>query len=554
MRAISVNRIFTFAIVSSLICLGGDVAGQKAARMPRSQRQTDDITYTHERASVMPSYQGYYRKPSIETTPSATAALGRSSRYREPGRTSEIKSLTPAQSREAAPVISGRLRRFIKPEQGRSVVEVPAPAQHEHQTAQRGTEVVETSTFDNASPVRQPETIEAAPMIPGSSRRITKTEVTVPSPVINRSSRRITAIAAAAPVINRAARYIAKSKEKIQSAERAPMSALPSSGQDTPVPDANDSTEPQIEVAQTKTPVQASTNIDFLMLKDRIRYGYGPEDFQQSQWEARPRSAAGTEKVTVSSPDQGPTLDPLDSIDVLDVFDVDDPLSSKEDVAVATVSNAAQIDSAPGKSPFVSATSETSSASAVEIENAVIATARPTASLNARALPEAASQAVVNSGQIMSPETVSGPSSRFKFPANKRAHTFADREEGRQKMAAGPWALFLSLSVVPLLALVVWMLSGRKKRREYQKVPSIEIPEQSCNSWQQSQDTDLSDPVADKAPSRGFGFPREMPEELSSETEVLDEINSISSIAASSNSEAASTLKPRDKKRTETEN
>lgn len=425
----------------------------------------------------------------------------------------------------------------------------------------------------HALPADQSETTETAPVIARSSRRIT-TEIAEAAPVIDRSSHRVTKVQAsvsaspveqletteAAPVINGSSRLIAKINVPVTApevqdskprtiefdqpqidvvktetpAEISPTEPAPAIDRSSrrltkirvpaPAPEVQASTpdlvapaQPQIDVVKTRTPAIAFPNFKY-----RSTFDYGRQDLQQSQWKPRAKQAQNAEqKVTLSSPVEGKSLETPPEIDDSNLFEVVESAFSDENVAVSVPLKAVALDSEE-ESPFTSLNPEPIAPPTVKTENIA---------LKRESSPE--EKAPIASTKL---------TTRAKLSTTRNVHTSVGKEDSQQSSANEAWWFILPLLVVPVLVLSGWALLGRKRNQRYAELPAIEIPAQKNTPWQkrENDDAELSGEAKGEIRSAGFRPLRVESDELDSETELLDEIKSISSIASSSNSKSKS--------------
>ena len=117
-------------------------------------------------------------------------------------------------------------------------------------------------------------------------------------------------------------------------------------------------------------------------------------------------------------------------------------------------------------------------------------------------------------------------------------HPAAGKRIRGQKTAAGLWWFACALLVVPSLVLLVRVLWFGESHRHFETNATIDIPRQWNSPWENHEngDVELSHAIAIEARSREFHTLGETVDDLRPETELLDEIYSISSIASNSNS------------------
>lgn len=531
------NRIITFVIVLPLLFASSNVFAKKPARSPRLTQQTEAITYANEHTSVLPSYRGY-RRPSIERTlrtasEKTVAKSSRSSRsYRAPKPTFGVSPLSQSQATKAAPAIVGQVGRITSLNGPRRATETSVFAPSVIEPAQTQTDFAESKTpisvspdftlsldlqsslsnngqegfqqspsrslsrFEQvptvdwvvlASPREQSEAIETAPLIPNSSRRVTSTNIAVPAPVISNSSRRI-------------------SKIKITGSE----TDLQVSAPDTIVP-----TETEVDVVGRRSPTNTSPKFKYRSLTE-----YGRQNLQQSLWKPQPRPVQNPEQVVISGPVERTSLQPLETIEDSDLFEIAEQAFAVENTVVAVPLKSATLGSEE-QSPFTSLSSETAPPSAAETENLIVKNGSPT-------------EASASMGNA-----VAGRTTKAQHRANVRT---AAKEARRQKRADGLWWFACALLVVPFLGLLCRLLWFGESHSYFEVGSAVKIPRQWNSSWENREDSDaeLSREVDTETCSREFHVLGEYVDDLSPEAELLDEINSISSIASNSNSSANS--------------
>ena len=186
------NRIYTLVIASTLVITGSNVFAQQVRRSPRPARHTEVIQYAIERASVVPSYRGY-RKSNVYVAPKPARSVVQRSNPNANKRSSfALSPLSPRQTIKPAPMIPGSSRRITRNAVPTPATEIEVSAQDSIEPAQTQIDVVRTSgqprpksidineVVTLSSPVEQPKTTETAPVIPTSSRRISR--IAVPTP------------------------------------------------------------------------------------------------------------------------------------------------------------------------------------------------------------------------------------------------------------------------------------------------------------------------------------------------------------------------------------
>ena len=521
-------------IVSTLFLVGSNVAAQKRAQLPRSGQKTEQIVYANERASVMPGYRGYRRSrvsKSSETTFKKTASqFARSSNsYRDPKPSFGIKPSSDAQVIKAIPASpghAGRVTNLYLPNSGTEfltsapdVIEYPQQKSNLVKTRKpakpspdfRSQPVGNVEQIVRSSPAPQPE---AAPVIAHSSRHITVTKIA--APVIPGSSRYITGrikkVAVPVPVaegqISTSSRRIAVTKTQApeipSSARRIAMTKVPVPAVQTSSPEAIVPAETPADVVKTGTPSNAWPTLSSPNLKDRIRSEYAHKDLQQSPWKHRPKQE-NRDKVAVSAPVERESLQPLQEIEFSDFFETVEKAFSADSITVAAPSKRARSGSEED-SPSTSSVAATVALPAAETEH----TAFETESLTKPVVP-------VASG-------VAGLSSRANLPRKQKVRVSVGDETRRQKSAAGVLWYMHPMFVVPVVMLLGWALLGTVRRRKLERVPvryTIYIPREKVAEKQNC--------------NRSDG--------LHSETELLDEIRSINSIASVAQCSANSTSK-----------
>ena len=604
------NRIFALMIASTLIIAGSNVFAQKTAKSPRRVQQTEEIVYAIERSSEVPRYRGH-REPSIIDAPKNAPAFGQVPHsYADAQHTTVLTPFTPTQVTESAPVIPGSSRLITRSQEPTPASEifVTAPVDTIDSSATR-TEIVKTRTPANASPnfryrspfdngqqdsrqsqrtprpnqihsaeevvlslpFEQSQVTESAPVIPSSSRLITRirkpspateTFVTVPD-TIDPSATRTEVVTTRTPANAspnfryrsptdfgqeglqqsqgtrrpnpfKTADEIARSLpfEQPQATEVAPV--IPrSSRRITKVKESTPTTETLVtapvrvdpaatrpDFVTTRTPAKASP-FNSPKFKYRSPAGYGEKDLRQSQWKPRPNQVRRAREVAISSPNEQPALERLPEIGGPDLVKIVSSAFAAENNRVAVPAKAATSGSEE-RSPLTSFVAETSTPPAAEIGDTRIKT-------------ESKSEVVA---PIVSATTRLRTKAELStVPSTRSVRTSAGEESSRQEVAAGAWWFILPLLVVPVLALLGWALLDGRRDRQYEEIPAIDIPMQKSSPWQrrEGRDAELSGPVESENSSWEFGY---TPEEsaVKSETELLDEINSIRAIPSDSNS------------------
>jgi len=500
------NRIFTLAIASTLIITGSSVFAQQLPRSPRPVHKTEVIQYAIERASEVPSYRGY-RKSNVYVAPkSARTVVQRTYPNVRKKSPFTLSPLSPQQTIEAAPVIYGSSRRLTR-------IAVPAPSTEIEVSAPDPIEPVQTQidvvrttkpstdspnfeyrsrsdddsedlqlskwqpqhkqvhsekTIAISSPVELPKTTEATPVIPSSSRRVTK--IAVPK------------LATEIPI---------------------------------PAPGPIESAKTQIDVVRTETPAKAFPNFKYQSPSD-----VDEEELQQSQWQPQPKPFQSAKTIADSSPVEQPrTIDPKDP------FEAVAPAISMDNKTDAVPMKSALLGSEENF-PFTSFIAESDRRPAVETgytTNAVGPMAFATTELATKAKAE--------------------------LQTAKKVQTSAGKEASYQRTADVAWWSGMVLLAVPFLALLGWAIFGREIHHQFEEAPVIEIPLQSNTPWQfqESMVAQLSLPFASETDPQEIHCSSEESDAFESDIELLDEIHSINSIAFDSNSAARSTSNPRTK-------
>lgn len=538
------NRIFTLMIALPLIISGSNVFAKKPARSPGKAQQTEAILYANEHTSNVPRYRGD-RKPSNGDASKTVPALGRNTNaYTRPQPTLALKPLSPPKKKErlsqpkvteAAPVILGSSHRLTRKETPTPPTEI-SDLQHS-QLEPRRNEVQSAQKTALALPIERSQVTEAAPVIDRSSRRLTKMETPTPP------------------------------------------TEIPDFGPEATVP-----AQTQTNVAKTRSRFNASSKINLPNFKVRRPSDYGQKDLQQSQWTPRRKQVQSAKTVVSSSRvEQSPTDDSSD------LFDVVSSEFSNENSPVAAFSKPASLGS-EAESPSTFFIAETATPLAGETDRTIelAAPVAPVASVDKRLATNAKvrttkkvrtfagkeSSRYININTTVSRNTATlsseeaSPLTSFiaeatapafetksrieavapvasaatalgtkaKVRGTEQVHLSASNAASRQETATGAWWLFLPLLVVPFLAWLGWALFAGPRKRQFAKPPTIEIPRQKNTPWQGPEDSDAELSFQTETETRSRGFPALRPE-----TELLDEINSVSLIAFNSNLASNST-------------
>jgi hypothetical protein len=529
MRAFSVNRIFTLVIVSTFMVAGCNVFAQQPAQSPRQvQMQTEAIIYATERASNVPRYRRY-RKPSVAENSGRQPGFGQSSHVYikpEPVVLHKPISLPP------------KAKNTLVIRRPRSIERVPESTPTSAATVKA---FAKPQTSILLSPDLSLATTDVAPVIGGSSRRITQAVASVdlkqqsqsstddrredlqlgqrnrpdfvqgseeitPPTFVQRPQKTETA-----PVVLSSARRITRTKEpKITTARSTEISVEllepPVALQPVPM---------QIDIVDATTPSQASPNFKY-----QRPFEYSQTDFPQSQWTPRSdqvqSAQAATEFASLSPPQPSPPQS-LAKVERPDVFEIVSSAFAEEVDLVEGPSEPADLSPAE-ESPFTSIIEKTTAVPSIK---------------NRSTAQRSAPVAAAASGVVV----------RTKPRSTNDVFTSAGNETRQQKTAAGAWWFLLPLLVVPFLALLGWAMLGGQRQDQFEEAPTIDIPRQKNASWQGGENVNagssgvvqVEDTLQgfDSSPARSFAFPQE--------TELLDEINSISSIASDSNSVPGST-------------